>query len=89
MRAVGHCKHRSRSAALIGGNVASSFGLNYLAQLLSYLMGGDLDLIKMRRPRPLLAGLNLASHLGCLFKNFGKFFFENFLFRVHAILPEV
>ncbi len=73
---------------LIGGDVARSCGLNHLTQPLLRFVGGNLDLIVMRRPRPLLDGLNLASHVGGPFENFGEFLFEFDQFRIQAFLLE-
>lgn len=51
-------------------------------------MGGNFDLVVVRRPRPLLDRLDLARNVRRLLEDSGQFFFEFCLFRVHAILLE-
>jgi hypothetical protein len=52
-------------------------------------VGRDFDLVVVRCRRPLLDGLNLAGNISSLLEDFGEFFFQFCLFRVHAILPEI
>ena len=75
--------------ALLGCHFAGTTRLNHAAQSLADFVRRDLDLVVVRRPRPLLDGLNFASNVSCLLEDFGEFLFEFFLFRVHAILPEI
>ena len=75
--------------ALPGCHFAGPVRLNHAAQPLANFVGRDLDLVVVRRRRPLLHGLDLAGNVSCLFEDFGEFFFEFCLFRVHAILPEI
>ena len=74
--------------SLLGGHIASSAGLDHAAESLSDFVGGDFDLIVVRRGGPLLDGLDLTGDIRCLFEDFDEFFLESCLFRVHAILPE-
>ncbi len=76
-------------AALLGCHFAGPARLNHAAQSLTNFVGRDFDLVVVRRRRPLFDGLNLAGNVSCLLEDFGKFFFEFCLFRVHAILPEI
>lgn len=73
---------------LVGGHFASAIRLHHPAEPLANLVRWALDLIVMRRSRPLLLSLNLAGKVSRLLKNFFEFYFEFRLFRVHATLPE-
>lgn len=70
---------------LIGCHFAGPVRLNQAAKSLANVVGGQFDLIIMRRPRSLLDGLDLAGDFGCPFENFHQISFESCLFRVHAI----
>jgi hypothetical protein len=76
-------------SALLGCHFAGPIRLNHAAQSLAHFVGRDLNLVVVRRPRPLLDGLDLGGNISRLFEDFAEFFFEFCLFRVHAILPEV
>lgn len=75
--------------ALPGCHIAGPVRLNHTAQSLANFMSRDFDLVVVRRPRALFDGLKLAGNISRLLENFGEFFFQCRLFRVHAILPEI
>ena len=72
-----------------GGHFASPVRLNHSAQPLTDFVGRDFDLVIVRRPRPLLDGLDLGGHISRLIEDFGEFLFEICMFRVHAMHPEL
>jgi hypothetical protein len=71
---------------LLGSDVSGSRRLNQLAQTLADFVSRNLDLVVVRRPRPLLGSLQLGRNLRGLFQQFGEFLFQMSLLRVHAIL---
>ena len=73
---------------LLGSHLAGSRRLNQPAQTLANFVSRHLDLVVVRRPRPLLGGLQLSGDLGSLFQQNGEFLFLMSLLRVHAILPK-
>jgi hypothetical protein len=73
---------------LLSRHFAGPVRLNHAAKSLANFMRRAFDLVVMRRPRPLLDGLDLAGNIGCPFENFRQISFESCLFRVHAIPPE-
>jgi hypothetical protein len=75
--------------ALLGCHFAGPTRLNHAAQSLADFVGRDLNLVVVRRPRPLLDGLDLGGDVRCLLEDSGEFLFEFCLFRVHAILPVI
>jgi hypothetical protein len=72
----------------LGGHFAAPVRLNHPAQPLTDFVSRNFDLVVVRRPRPLLDGLDLGRDISRLIEDFGEFFFELCLFRVHAMLPE-
>jgi hypothetical protein len=75
--------------ALVGRDFADAARLNQAAQTLAHFVGRDFNFVIVGRPRTLLHRLNLAGYICGLLENFSKFFFECYLFRVHAILLEI
>jgi hypothetical protein len=76
------------SDVLFGSHLAGSRRLNQPAQALANFVSRHLDLVVVRRPRPLLSRLQLGGDLGGLFQQIGEFLFQLSLLRVHAILRE-
>ena len=75
------CKYCSYAAA----DLAGSMRLDYPAsvKVVQVPCTGRVDVIH------LLKGLDLGGDIRCLSEDFGEFFFEFCLVRVHAILPVI
>jgi hypothetical protein len=76
------------SPGLLQSHIGGSGGLDHLAQSLANFVGRDLDLIEMRRAGALLLGLDLGGHVGGLLQQINKFFIQQLLFRVHAMISK-
>ncbi|MFG0291420.1 MAG: hypothetical protein ACF8CQ_24865 [Rhodopirellula sp. JB044] len=74
--------------SLLESHIGGPCGLNHLAQSLANFVGGNLDLIEMGRPDTLFFCLDLGGHLSGLLQQIGKFFIQQVLIRIHAMISQ-
>jgi hypothetical protein len=73
---------------MLQSHIGGPSGLNHLAQSLANFVGRDLNLIEMGRAGALLSGLDLGGHASGLLQQIGKFFIQQVLFRIHAMVSK-